>query len=332
MPASYVRQLVTLVGHWGITEESLLEGTDISPDTLASTQGYVSPQQYADAVHQARVLTNEPALAIWWGQQMRLSWHGAMGFAVLSSGTLQDALNVAVRFLPVRVPEMAMSWQQRASMTEVLISESFTNPLVREYSLIALFVFLSRTVQELCGELPQAQASLTIPQPAWFADWAEALPLPVCFSAQYNRICFPSRLLDSPLQSGDPAAWQQALSGCEQEMESLSRRLGLAGRARQVILTWPEGVPSREELAAALALSPRTLARRFSEEGTSYRLLVDDALCHRSYHMLSSPNASVEEVADALGYSDAANFTRAFRRWSGTSPSTWRKKHTATRY
>lgn len=329
MPASYVRQLVTLVTRWQVSEAALLDGTGIAAETLSNTRACISPKQYAEAVHRARILTGEPALAIWWGQQMRLSWHGAMGFAVLSSGTLQDALYVAVRYLPVRVPQMAMAWQRRASTTDVLISESFTSPIVREYSLIALFVFLSRTVEELCGKLPDAHAELAIPEPDWFSDWATTLPLPVHFDAPGNRICFPSKLLDNPLQSGDPAAWQQALDQCEQEMASLSRRRGLGGRARQIMLDWSSGVPSREELAEALAISPRSLARRLSGENTSYRLLVDDVRCQRACHLLSAPAASVEQVAEILGYSDAANFTRAFRRWSGVSPRAWRKQHAA---
>jgi AraC-like DNA-binding protein len=78
-----------------------------------------------------------------------------------------------------------------------------------------------------------------------------------------------------------------------------------------------------EAIARELAMSPRTLKRRLAEEGASYTALLEERRKLRSFELLRS-DLSVDQVAERLGYSDAANFTRAFRRWTNKTPRQFR--------
>ena len=80
-----------------------------------------------------------------------------------------------------------------------------------------------------------------------------------------------------------------------------------------------------DETARALGLSTRTLKRRLAAEGTDFTPLLDEQRRHRALLLLRSADLSVEAVAEQVGYSDVANFTRAFRRWSGTTPTAYRR-------
>jgi AraC-like DNA-binding protein len=71
-------------------------------------------------------------------------------------------------------------------------------------------------------------------------------------------------------------------------------------------------------------MAERTLKRKLAEQGTSYTELLDRQRHTRALELLRT-DATIEQVADRLGYSDAANFTRAFRRWTGKSPRALRK-------
>lgn len=82
--------------------------------------------------------------------------------------------------------------------------------------------------------------------------------------------------------------------------------------------------PSLEALADELHLSSRTLKRHLQQRGTSYRRLLDDRRGQLSAEFLRNPSLSLESISDSLGYSSAANFSRAFRRWAGTTPGRWR--------
>jgi AraC-like DNA-binding protein len=85
------------------------------------------------------------------------------------------------------------------------------------------------------------------------------------------------------------------------------------------------GFLSLDETARALGLSARTLKRRLDEEGTSFSAILDEQRRARALLLLRSPELSVDTIAERVGYSDIANFTRAFRRWTGTTPTAFRR-------
>lgn len=326
LPASYVQQLAGLVASWGISPAQLLAGTGLNEELLLRPLAHITARQYAAVISRARELTTEPALALWWGQQMRLSWHGPVGFAVLASSSLREALDVGARFLPLRSPEMTMSWRVQGDAAEITFRHQFASAVIAEFSLIGLCLFFARVAEELLGTIPGMRAELAMPQPEWFASHRDMLTAPIIFSpsATAHRAWIAVDLLDKPLASGDPAARQRAVAECEQEMRELLARRGYAGQVRRLITGWPEGQATQQQVAGQLALSSRSLARHLAQEGTSFRLLLDESLQTRACQWLAEPGATVEQVAERLGYSDAANFTRAFRRWQGMSPRVYR--------
>ena len=83
---------------------------------------------------------------------------------------------------------------------------------------------------------------------------------------------------------------------------------------------------SAEQIAALFSMHPRTLARQLQACGTRFQVLVDEVRFEIARQMLEQSTMDVGEVAAALDYADASAFTRAFRRWSGTTPAQWRAK------
>lgn len=81
-----------------------------------------------------------------------------------------------------------------------------------------------------------------------------------------------------------------------------------------------------DDLATRLGLSRRQLFRELQAEGTTYQRLVDDVKFSRARHLLSAGDASIAEIAYAVGYSDQTSFMRAFTRWSGMAPGKWRRR------
>ena len=90
-----------------------------------------------------------------------------------------------------------------------------------------------------------------------------------------------------------------------------------------------EEIESLEELARTLNLSARTLDRYLQKEGRQFRELAAEQRQRRAEAMLADNQLSITQIALELGYSDAANFTRAFRKISGVSPSQWRAHNSA---
>ena len=111
---------------------------------------------------------------------------------------------------------------------------------------------------------------------------------------------------------------------CEEALRQLTEDAGFACRVRRVIETSHPFPPKLARVAATLFVSERTLKRRLQEEDASFQQLVDQVRLERAQDLLRSTTMNLSQIADALGYADAANFTRAFKRWTGSSPSHYR--------
>jgi AraC-like DNA-binding protein len=95
----------------------------------------------------------------------------------------------------------------------------------------------------------------------------------------------------------------------------------VSGRLRET----GEGYPSLARMAAGLCMSPRTLKRRLRAHGVRFRQLLDGVRFRESAQLLEQSDLTVEQIALRLGYSSPANFSRAFRRWSGHAPGAYRR-------
>jgi AraC-like DNA-binding protein len=144
----------------------------------------------------------------------------------------------------------------------------------------------------------------------------------------------PSALLQAPI------IFDAAVTAVELDSEWLGRDracdaghahgLGhdrdLPGQVRAVLSSWNAvDRPSAPAVAASLGLHPRTLNRLLGKTGTRFNRMLGDTRYETAQRMLRDPTATVISVAWSLGYADASAFSRAFRRWSGMTPSEWRK-------
>jgi AraC-like DNA-binding protein len=144
------------------------------------------------------------------------------------------------------------------------------------------------------------------------------LQAPVSFDADVTALEFESAWLDR-----DAATSRGNLAGDHHERPP---RRDLVGQIRAILSSWNAiERPSAPAVAAEMGLKPRTLNRLLSKEGTSFIRLLKDARYKNAQRMLRDPSTPVLSVAWSLGYADASAFSRAFRQWSGMTPTEWRQ-------
>lgn len=142
------------------------------------------------------------------------------------------------------------------------------------------------------------------------------------FGAECDAIVFPKAALDIPMRSADPELLP-ALDAQASKLlaTSLREALPLPERVRELLRSELEhGSPTTERIAERLKMSERTLRRRLSDRHTSLKEILDSLRRELSLELLSTPGATIEDVALRLGFSDATAFHRAFRRWTGKTP------------
>jgi AraC-like DNA-binding protein len=179
--------------------------------------------------------------------------------------------------------------------------------------------FAAGLLRVLCGPRWRPEVfRFAYQQPADPLRHTALLQAPAAFDADVTALEFESAWLDRdvPTSHGN-------LAGDHDERRS---RRDLVGQIRAALASWKAVErPSAPAVASELGLKPRTLNRLLSKDGTSFIRLLNDAHYETAQRLLRDPLAPILSVAWSLGYADASAFSRAFRRWSGMTPTEWRQ-------
>jgi AraC-like DNA-binding protein len=325
-PASHTLHLLELVGRWDVSAADLLAGLGLGPDDLVDPHLNVPLPTIVTLVERARALTGEPALGFYLGLQMSVSAHGYLGFAAMSAPTLREAVALAIEYAPIRTTSLALHVEVNESSAAIVIDERADLGTARDVVILGLLVGLWRIGNALLGwEVTESTLDVTFPEPDYYARFRRTNPR-VRFSQSANRLVFDPSLLDARVVSADPAALRLAEDQCKQQLEAIASDAPVVEHVRRLVLRRDAGVRSFDELAAAVRISPRTLRRRLADAQVSFSTLLDEARRDRALLLLRSRDVSTKDVAERVGYSNVANFMRAFRRWTGQTPAAYRRE------
>ncbi|HIA2354915.1 TPA: helix-turn-helix domain-containing protein, partial [Burkholderia contaminans] len=184
---------------------------------------------------------------------------------------------------------------------------------------------LAQNISQWAGRVsPPIKLQFAWPEPPYFARYRDQLPS-VEFGCAANALWIARDVLDWPLPLADEVAHRQALVQVEREYAQVRQEEGdLVERVRAELARGAGDYPGPETLADALLVSTRTLRRRLEEAGSSYRQLLDEARFRDAKQLLAASDLDLKTIAERLQFTDPANFTRAFRRWAGQTPSAYR--------
>jgi AraC-like DNA-binding protein len=202
------------------------------------------------------------------------------------------------------------------------------SPRYRPYFTETIFASVVKFGRQLLrGQGDFSRLTFRHAQPAYADAYTRHFGLPVAFSQPHNALEFDRALLDLPLAGSYLSLHQQAELRVERRLGHLVRPTGLVAAVEDALATTPgllgQGI---EAVAAHLDLHPRTLQRRLLDEGQRFAELLARVRYRLAVRLLSAPAADIEAVSEQLGFSDRRSFTRAFTRWSGVTPSAFRRR------
>ncbi len=327
LPASYLLDAAELAERMGVAPEALFAGSTFSRADLDNPHVNVPLAEFIQFIERARPLTREPAMALYFGLRASIAAHGYLGFAAMSARRLDEALQLAIRYTPTRSNTFALRLEVRGAKAHLIMEELADFESARDVVLMYLLVGTWQIGNTLLGrEVRESVVHLMIPEPRWYTRVRDVPPR-LKFGRERNALVFDAALLDAPLTTAHPASLRLATEQCERLLAESQKRAALVERLRRMAVRDSSGIRSFEELAAAVHMSPRTLRRRLAEEGCSYATLLEEERRAKALTLLESPEHSIKEVAERLGYSNVANFMRAFRRWTGRTPAAYRRGH-----
>jgi AraC-like DNA-binding protein len=323
--AGYTQHVIALLERFGVTEQELFAGSPLRTKDFHDPSFRIRVPTAIALLERARQLSQEPALGFYLGLQMSIAAHGHLSFLAMCAPTLRDALVMAVRFVPLRNTAIALRLEVTGDSAALVVEERADFGSARDVLLLSTLIGIWQLGNVVLGrELKETIVELMLKKPAWYARFEGVYPR-VRFACAANRLVFEAAMLDTRLVSADSASFRLVREQCEQLLAAANAKGRLIERLRRFAISNEAGVRSFDDVAAALNMSPRTLRRQLSRDGISYSSLVEEERRTRASSLLSSSALSIKEIAARLGYSDVANFTRAFRRWSGQTPSEFRK-------
>ncbi|WP_111497097.1 MULTISPECIES: AraC family transcriptional regulator [Marinobacter] len=330
LPAIYLHTIAELLRRRGVDDRALLAQVGLDPACLASDDVRVSLSQASEFVTRAIVESGEPGLGVMLAAELRLPLHGPLGVAAMNSRTLGEAMDLMVRFLSLRAPHLRIFCRSDGGTTTLRVVGGIDLGPLQNFIMDAMvFGCVMMGLQLLGDPIRGACVHRRGREPGYMQRFRRQIPLPVHYDCDDDAILIPSAALDTPIRFSDEQVAEASRRQCERALEQLREDVGFDARVRRVIETSQPFPPKLGRVAGTLFVSERTLKRRLQEESVSFQQLVDQVRLERARELLQNTRMSLSQIADALGYADAANFTRAFKRWTGMSPSAYRSGRAA---
>jgi AraC-like DNA-binding protein len=258
------------------------------------------------------------------GEQGSLQSLGLVGLLVKHSPDVGTALRSLARYLHVHA---------RGAVVTLTVDEHFATlsydvyePRVEATALVAdgALALMCNLMRSLCGpRWKPVEVRFAHRRPDDLRPYRRFFKAPLSFDAEQNALAFPADWLHRRLPARNPELRRLV----QQQIDALDVRHpdDFPEQVRSVLRTaLVTGQAGADPVAALFGMHSRTLNRRLNAFGTHFRVLVDEGRFEIARQLLDNSAMAIGRIAWLLGYAEPSAFTRAFRRWSGTTPDRWR--------
>ncbi|QHS10456.1 AraC family transcriptional regulator [Sinimarinibacterium sp. NLF-5-8] len=331
VPARYYARLSEILPHHGVDPQRLLDTAGISITTLLQPDGRL-PLSDVERLVAALIATDAPSeIPFALGKLLSVSAHSVVGFGMLSSPTLDDAMRFVARYFRLVMPSFRMRYSSTPNSGELLFTPAVAmSRACLEFHLEVIAMAALRDIEDLTGGArPPTRLNLSIPIPPHRRLYDTLSRVETRFAASgapHARLELHADPRARPIRLADPNALKVAEQRCSALIHHVAEVRRLSEWIEMTIREMGEGVPTLGELSQMLNLSTRTLNRYLNREGTNYRKLAGAMQFELACERLTRSAQSITEIAYVLGFADPANFTRAFRARAGCSPKTYQQR------
>jgi AraC-like DNA-binding protein len=270
--------------------------------------------------------TSDPILGLHLGMGVGMRQFGLVGYAMLNSRTVLDALGRMTRYSRIMNEALEVSLSADARRVDIVVAPS-TRLDALVHPVDARLGAVVTATRSLSGaEIAPIEVRFPYRRPHRVSEHRRFFRCEMRFDCTGSGVAFRRQDLDRPVASADETLVGYLDHYAEAVLESLAKHGSYAERVRKTLWSQlADGPPTLGQAASALGVSVRTLQRRLSLERTSFASVLDEFRRAMAVSLLRDRSLAVYEVAFLLGYGDPSTFYRAFRRWEGVPPHEFRK-------
>ncbi|RLA11011.1 MAG: hypothetical protein DRQ59_10705 [Gammaproteobacteria bacterium] len=326
--ASSVLLLVRAIDSYGVDSSDLFSRVGLDYSKLKDPLARYS----SEAVNKLWALADKAIDDPCFGLKVATFWHptsySALGYSWLASNSLEDAFMRSSRYARIVNTSAIdiMEYQETADAYCVIIHTdrlrpSLVAPTV-EYS-VAMILVMCRAAYG--PDLNPVRVSFQHKRPENADCFTDFFDAPVGFSQANNALWLTPEVVTTPLATANPELVRISDKVVTDYLAQLDRSDLSMQVQSKLIERLPSGQVNEEMIASAINVSQRSLQRKLKEQGVSFTQLLEDTRRDLGLQYVRDPQRSFNEIAFLLGFAEPGNFTRAFKRWYGKSPSKYRE-------
>ncbi len=313
----------------GLDKRALLESVGVDPDSPVDPKLMVADTDYYAFLERiARSDPNAIDLPLRVGATMRCEDYGAFGLAWKSALSLRGSCERAERYARLLTSVATYQvWDADVGVYMQLHRDGKRRLGLRlsNEATIASIAAISQEVSTT--EFKPLEIFFRHKAPRSTAAHERHFGCPVRFGTEMDALLVSSELMQRPNRLGDRSISKFFDSHLDEELSKHDDSASLERRVRiQVSQALSAGVPRISDIAGCLGLSGRTLQRHLSDRGYSYQTLVDESRRELAQRLLEETEYPLAQVAFLTGFSEQSAFNRAFKRWAGQTPRSFRIK------
>jgi AraC-like DNA-binding protein len=316
--------LIELAVRKGADREELHRRSGISRDQLRDQDNRVPMSAYSALMAASKELTGDPALALEFGKTVHMQEFSILGLIFHACESVRDAIVQANRYgqlvidVDVGTSER-FQWLRRNGGLWLVDNRPRPNdfPELTEVT----FGRFMRLTRPFWDTPLVTEVNVTHEAPSYAADYDRFFEAPTVFGAEWNAMRVGESRLTERIAVQPRFAFGILSEHAERLLHTLEDSKTTRGRVESLLMpTLHTGEASMESIAEKLAMSRQTLYRRLKDEGVTFETVLDELRHQLAVHYLSGRKASVNETAYLVGFSEPAAFSRAYKRWTGTTP------------
>jgi len=308
--------------------DQILHAVGLDRSTLSDPHGFLPFADFTRLLQEAARRTGDDCFGLHFGEQFQPKNIGPLVYVVLNSPTMAVAFDNAVRYLKVHNEGARVTFTYDA--TSAYLRQSLLGVAaddVRQHSEYSMVVALN-TLRLMAGSRwSPREMQFAHQAPVHTAEHVRIFGAPLSFGCDTNTLVIERAFIDKQVPAADERLYPILRRYLDRVVKEMPREDRTLSSIREVIgHSIREGDPKLDDVARKVTMSTRTLQRRLKEQGVDFKSLVDDTRRRFSLNYLADPVHTPAEIAYLLGYSEVSAFNRAFKRWTGTTPSSYRRR------
>jgi AraC-like DNA-binding protein len=309
----------------GFDPEALLANTEMSEADLADPYNLVSEDQarmyYLNLVR----LADRDGVGLEIGWLTALSDMGPHGMALMTARTVRESLEKTWELRDNY--NVLVDWEYTVSdnLLTHTVRCNESDEQLRTFLIERGLATLQAHAEELIGGTAKpVRVLFDYKSPTNFDRYKEIFRCPLRFSQAKTQLCYPSEWYERPIETYDRQAGEVLGALRVSLHEKLSSGGDIVHDVKMALRREPGKFPSVERIAEGLAISSRTLRRKLGQHDVRYQDLLEEERRRVAEDLLLTTTMTIQQIADQCGFNDAQNFSQAFRRWQGMTPTEFR--------